>query len=231
MGIAIVLTLLVNIVQGFVWYQHLSIDLLIIGTVDAILVTLVVTPIAIKLGLMERQRVETELRALTVTDDLTGLNNRRGFFMLAEQLLKMASRSQMGLYLMYIDLDYFKKINDTYGHSEGDQALKTFAKLLKDNYRESDIIARMGGDEFVLLPVGTSQDDIEVIKMRFNKLIQRFNEAQKKPWTLSATIGLAHYDVKDPCSIDELLRRADTEMYLRREKIRTEKTRPLQNNN
>jgi diguanylate cyclase (GGDEF)-like protein len=216
---------LINYFQGLIWYGRLSLDLLVIGTIDAVIVTLIVAPLVIKLGIKDRQRIEAELRELTLIDDLTKLYNRRGFFKTAEDVLKTNSHSQMGMYLMYIDLDYFKKINDTYGHAEGDRALEMFSLLLRENFRESDVIARMGGDEFVLLPVGLSEEDVTSINRRFNKLIENFNNSQDNPWTFSATIGLSYYDAGKPCSLDELLKRADTEMYLQRKERRAAKTR------
>ena len=210
---AIVLTALVNCLQGFIWYGHISRDLLIIGTIDAIIVALIVAPIAIKLGLIQQQRIKDKLKALALTDELTKLSNRRGFYLLAEQLLKMASRTKSGMYLMYTDLDDFKKINDEFGHAEGDRALQAYAQLLKENYRESDIIARIGGDEFVLLPVGTSKDNLPIIRNRFYKILSSYNDTHENPWILSATIGIAYYDPESPCSLDELLKRADDSLY------------------
>jgi diguanylate cyclase (GGDEF)-like protein len=195
------------------WHGYISRDLLIIGTIDAILVTLIVGPVVVKLGLITQQQVKDKLRVLALTDDMTKLNNRRGFFLLAEQLLKVASRTKSGVYLMYTDLDDLKIINDTFGHEEGDRALKAYANLLKDNYRESDVIARIGGDEFVLLPVGTFKDDISVILDRFNKILASYNKTHDHPWNLSVTIGLAYYDPESPASLDELLREADKAMY------------------
>ena len=114
---------------------------------------------------------------------------------------------------MYTDLDDLKIINDTFGHEEGDRALQAYARMLKENYRESDVIARIGGDEFVLLPVGTSKDDISVILDRFNKGLAGYNETHDHPWILSATIGLAYFDPESPNSLDELLRQADKALY------------------
>ncbi|MDO8753317.1 MAG: GGDEF domain-containing protein, partial [Anaerolineales bacterium] len=151
---AVLLTAVLNCIQSLIWYGYISRDLLIIGTIDAIAVALLVAPFAITLGLIERQKVEDALRALTLTDDLTKINNRRGFFLLAEQILKISSRTKIGVYLMYADLDNFKEINDNFGHIAGDIALQEYARILIENYRESDVIARIGGDEFVLLPVG-----------------------------------------------------------------------------
>lgn len=210
---ATVLTALLNLVQSLIWYGDSLRDLLIIGTIDAIIVSILVAPIVIKLILTEQQGVKDELRELALTDDLTGLNNRRGFYFLAEHLLKIAVRSKGGLYLMYTDLDDFKKINDKFGHAEGDKALQAYARLLKENYRVSDVIARMGGDEFILLPVGTSKDGMEVIRNRFYRVLSKFNDSREHPWRLSATIGLAYFDPESPSSLDELIKQADQSLY------------------
>jgi len=212
----VVITALVNYVQGFFWYGFFSQDLLIIGTIDAVIVALIVTPLAIKLGLIEQERIKEELETLALTDDLTKLNNRRGFFHLAEHLLKIAHRNKNGMYLMYTDLDNFKKINDEFGHAEGDRALQAFARLLIENYRESDIIARLGGDEFVLLPVGTSKDGIDVIRNRFYAVLASFNDTKEHPWTLSASIGLAYFDPYAPCSLEKLIKQADDGLYVQK---------------
>ncbi|MHA2123177.1 MAG: diguanylate cyclase, partial [Promethearchaeota archaeon] len=102
----------------------------------------------------ERIKMEEELRSLSLTDQLTGLYNRRGFITLADQYLKVLDRQKQGIFLLYADLDRLKWINDELGHNEGDRAIVQTAKILRDNYRKSDVIARMGGDEFVVLPVG-----------------------------------------------------------------------------
>jgi diguanylate cyclase (GGDEF)-like protein len=211
--VAILLAVLINIFQSFIWPGHASRDLLITGPIDVILVSLIVIPIVVKLGLIGQQRMNDELRELALTDELTKIYNRRGFYFLAEHLIKIANRAKSGMYLMFTDLDDFKKVNDEFGHAEGDKALKAYARLLKENYRDSDIVARIGGDEFVLLPVGTSKDGLDVIKNRFYKVLARYNDTHDHPWTLSATIGIAYYDPESPCSIDELLRQADELLY------------------
>lgn len=122
--------------------------------------------------------------------------------------------------MMYTDLDDFKKINDKFGHAEGDKALQAYARLLKENYRMSDVIARVGGDEFVLLPVGTSKEGMDVIGNRFYKVLSNFNDTHEHPWILSATIGLAYFDPESPCSLDELLRQADHSLYEQKKQVR-----------
>ena len=91
-----------------------------------------------------------------ITDELTGIYNRKGFYTLASHLLKLAKRNKQGIFLLYADLDDMKEINDNYGHKEGDLMLIETANLLSRYYRESDIIARFGGDEFVVFPVAKS---------------------------------------------------------------------------
>ncbi|MBC8336844.1 MAG: GGDEF domain-containing protein [Anaerolineales bacterium] len=206
-------TALLNLAQGFFWYKKFSVDLLIIGTIDSIIISLIVAPPAIRAGLAGQQKIKDELKAQAITDELTQLKNRRGFFFLADQLLKIAFRNQTGIYLMYIDLDNFKNFNDTLGHAVGDRVLQVFADLLEKNYRESDIIARIGGDEFVILPVGTIADEVAIIKKRFRRVLAEFNEREEFSFKLSASIGIAAYDPKAPCTLDDLLNQADKSMY------------------
>ena len=211
--VVVLSTAFLNIIQGFIWYGQLSRDLLIIGTIDSIIISIIVAPPTIRAGLVGQQKIKDELKAQTITDELTQLKNRRGFFFLADQLLKIAFRNQTGIYLMYIDLDNFKNFNDSLGHAVGDRVLQVFAELLVKNYRESDIIARIGGDEFVILPVGTIADEVAIIKKRFRRVLSEFNEREEFSINLSASIGIASYDPKTPCSLDELLSRADKSMY------------------
>ncbi len=159
------------------------------------------------------KNMEEKLRTLSLTDELTGLYNRRGFQTLIEMQFSIASRYKKGIYLLYADLDGLKTINDTYGHQEGDKALIETANLLKSNYRKSDIIARIGGDEFVVVPVGTSKDNVKIINTRLQKAIDSFNDKRKLVYNLSLSAGFAYYDPKNPCTADELLKQADNLMY------------------
>jgi diguanylate cyclase (GGDEF)-like protein/PAS domain S-box-containing protein len=170
----------------------------------------------------ERKKMEDELRGLSLRDELTGLYNRRALLTLAEQELKMAIRLQRGLYVLYADLDGFKEINDTLGHKEGDIILKDAADILKTTYRNSDIIARMGGDEFVVVPIGTQGDDINIITGRLQRNIDLYNAKKDRRSRLSMSLGVAYFEPAQPCSVDELLARADAAMY---ENKRTRKAR------
>lgn len=159
-------------------------------------------------------RMHEELRSLLLRDELTGLYNRRGFFTLVEYLLRMAKRQDRGMFMLYADLDNLKQINDAYGHQEGDLALIETANLLKKNYRESDIIARIGGDEFVVISAGTPGDCIDTILKRLQQALEAYNaKRNRRPYALSLSAGIAFYDPKNPCSIDELLAQGDRSMY------------------
>jgi diguanylate cyclase (GGDEF)-like protein/PAS domain S-box-containing protein len=161
----------------------------------------------------ELKQLENKLRNLSFTDDLTGLYNRRGFFTMIEQILKLAKREKRGVFLVYADLDNLKAINDLLGHHEGDQALVQAVAILRATFRESDIMARIGGDEFVVIPMDSGEDNADVIKARFQKNLIGHNERTDHPFTLSISLGMAYYDPDSSCSVDELLRRAEKLMY------------------
>lgn len=182
-------------------------DYLIKGQIDA---NLLVRTIRYAI---ERQRMMRELQALSLTDDLTGLYNRRGFLTLADQQLKTAGRMRVGLLLLFIDMDGMKWINDTFGHHEGDRALSDATRVLRETFRESDIIARMGGDEFAVIAMEDSVESGEVILTRLQRNIDAFNAQKARPYELSLSVGLARYRPEKPCGIDELLGRADRLMY------------------
>jgi diguanylate cyclase (GGDEF)-like protein/PAS domain S-box-containing protein len=161
----------------------------------------------------EYKKMEEKLHELSLNDELTGLYNRRGFITLAEQLFKLSKRQKKGILMLYGDVDNLKEINDTFGHKEGDMALIDIANILRKNYRESDIIARIGGDEFVVIPVGVTGDNIEVISSRLQKCLEIHNTEKNSSYKLSLSFGIAYYDPENPCSIDELLVQGDKLMY------------------
>lgn len=162
----------------------------------------------------KRKHMEDELRTVSLTDELTGLYNRRGFLVLAEQHLKIANRDKKGIFMLYADLDGLKEINDKFGHREGDMMLSETAKILRDSYRESDIIARIGGDEFVVIPIGIVGNDTAIIIDRLQRKIDTYNSINhRRGYKLEISAGLAYYDPKNPCNVDELLEKADSMMY------------------
>jgi diguanylate cyclase (GGDEF)-like protein len=162
---------------------------------------------------IEYAKKHETLYRISLHDELTGLFNRRGFFTLAEHLLKQAKRNQEGLYMLYADLDDLKSINDTLGHQKGDWALIDAANVLKENFRDSDIIARMGGDEFVVMPIGKRGDNVELIINRLQTAVEMDNLRSNREYKLSMSTGIAYFSAWSPCTIDELLSQADKSMY------------------
>ena len=162
---------------------------------------------------IERHRLLAELQRMSFVDDLTGLRNRRGFFALAEQQVKLADRTKNGFLLPLADLDGLKSINDAFGHREGDLALIEMARVLKETFRESDIIARIGGDEFAVIAIEAGPDSAEIVRGRLSKNLEASNAGGSRRYTLSISLGIASYDPERPCPIDELLARADAQLY------------------
>ena len=161
----------------------------------------------------ERRKMEKKLEILAFTDQLTGLYNRRGFIDLVERQLKLSKRSSSKMLLFFADLDGLKWINDNFGHEEGDKALIRTAKILVQTFRESDIISRLGGDEYAVLAVNADEIVSDSLLVRFRKLIEKVNSRKSQKYRFCISIGYAVYDPHHPCSVDELLSRADISMY------------------
>jgi len=172
--------------------------------------------VAVYTDITARVRMEEALRAMALLDELTGLYNRRGFFTLGQQQLKTAHRTKRRMVLLFADLDGMKRINDTFGHPEGDRALIETADVLRETFRESDIIARIGGDEFVVLAIETNGFPAEVLTHRLQENLEARNARGDRRYKLSLSVGLARYDPESPCSIDDLLTQADRLMYERK---------------
>jgi diguanylate cyclase (GGDEF)-like protein/PAS domain S-box-containing protein len=172
--------------------------------------------VAVYTDITQRKRMEDELRALLLVDELTGLYNRRGFLTLAKQQLKMADRAKMRMALLFADYNGLKQINDTFGHPEGDRALIEVAQVFRETFRESDIIARLGGDEFVVLALETVDDSAEVIATRLQQKLEARNAKGDLRYKLSLSLGMAHYNPESPCSVEELIAWADRSMYERK---------------
>ena len=170
-----------------------------------------------------QKEAEEQLRRLSTTDELTGLFNRRGFFLLAEQQRRLAIRKKAELLLLYIDVDDFKVINDTFGHLEGDRVLADLGNIMRSCFRDSDIVARvgeqngvlarMGGDEFVILAVDAGEHGSDILTRRLNERVARYNQDRGGEFRLSLSIGTVRM-VPDPnVTIDALLAEADRLMY------------------
>jgi len=167
---------------------------------------------------IERHRQQFRLKSLSITDDLTGIYNRRGFFELGARQIKIAERAERELLLFYFDLDGFKQINDRYGHSEGDQALKRVAGVLKDTFRSSDILARLGGDEFAVLALEASQPHGKMLHERLLERIKSSNASSRKPYELSMSMGFTCFYPKQSCLLEGMLEDADRQLYSQKKK-------------
>ena len=169
---------------------------------------------------IERHRLLTALRSLSLIDGLTDLYNRRGFHELGEQYLKLAGCSARSASLIFLDIDRFKTINDTLGHHVGDRALLSMADVLRDTFRRSDIIARTSGDGFAVLAFETSEENAEVLVERLRAELTEVNETTRQRFQLSVSIGLARYDGDDAVSLEDLLGQAGTAMHQEKRKKR-----------
>jgi diguanylate cyclase (GGDEF)-like protein len=160
----------------------------------------------------ELEKANEEIHQLSVTDDLTGVTNRRGFYNLAEPTLLAARRNGRSCLLAFIDVDGLKDVNDRMGHVVGDALITDVAHVLRATLPQSDILARMGGDEFCALITDPEADPAE-LRRRLVDAMRRFNETEARPYRLSTSIGLMRVSTSDPRTIDELLARADELMY------------------
>jgi diguanylate cyclase (GGDEF)-like protein len=180
------------------------------GIVVAVLIA-VILGMSVWLAVVRR---EARLRVLTLTDPLTGLYNRRGFLLLAEQQWKLTLRNKVSLLLFCIDVDEFKEINDSMGHQEGDIALQAVAGLLGDCFRQSDIIGRMGGDEFAVVAVDAPPRSRAMIEERLVKTVDQFNNKTGRAYQLSLSVGILACDsTLGALTIEALLAKADELMY------------------
>jgi diguanylate cyclase (GGDEF)-like protein len=157
--------------------------------------------------------LQKELRRLATIDELTGVANRRGFLAVAEHQLRLAARVGEPAALMYLDLDNLKPVNDTHGHAVGDQMLKEMAEVLISTFRDSDLVARVGGDEFCVL-LATPEDPGAMIALgRLREVAARRSIEPGRLYELSFSVGMAEFDPAIPTPIDELLETADRLMY------------------
>lgn len=163
-------------------------------------------------GAMKHVILERELRYLALTDDLTCLYNRRGFFAAATQQLKLARRNSQSMLLFFCDVDNLKTINDTYGHREGDLALVRTADALEAVFRDSDILARLGGDEFAVLALDAGSQNEEQILGRIQESLGH-SETEDSQCELSLSVGVARFDPQCAATLGELMEQADRAMY------------------
>ena len=182
-------------------------DYLVKGQVDGKMLSCVIR------YAIERHRMQAALRSLSLLDELTGLYNRRGFLTLAAQHLKLAQRTARGLLLLLADLDGLKQINDTFGHQQGDEALIEAAEILKGTFRTSDVVARIGGDEFAVIAIEALRENADTLRARVRQRLGAAQVKRQSPYRLSLSVGAASVDPQQTPRLDELLAQADRALY------------------
>lgn len=162
---------------------------------------------------IERHRLLEQARQMATLDDLTGLVNRRGFSLLCQHHFALADRNRAPLPLLFVDVDRFKSVNDAFGHQEGDRALRAVADVLTETFRKSDVVARIGGDEFCVLLTSGSSDGASTGAERLRISLESANIAALRRYRLSVSVGIAIYEPDRPVSLEALMKQADDAMY------------------
>jgi diguanylate cyclase (GGDEF)-like protein len=155
----------------------------------------------------------TKLHDASRHDELTGLLNRRGFMEIAQQTFNLSNQNDLPGAVLFADLDGLKRINDTYGHSEGDEALREIAKLLKSALRDTDIVGRIGGDEFLIMAINVDDAYAGQIARRIALAVDKFNSRSKKPWHLGVSIGSKLYIPQENLNFETVINAADEALY------------------
>jgi two-component system cell cycle response regulator len=164
---------------------------------------------------IDRQPLLSELKRMVLVDELTGVYNRRGLITLGQHEVKVAERMRTHFLLLFLDIDDFKSINDSFGHAEGDRALTDIADILRRTLRDADIIARIGGDEFCVLSVGGAESAAGEAE-RITSAVENHNRHAGRPYTLRLSVGSALFDPDRPRTIEELIDQSDQAMYQRK---------------
>jgi diguanylate cyclase (GGDEF)-like protein len=169
----------------------------------------------------ERQEIEAQLRAMSLTDNLTGINNQRGFAVLADQTLKAARRNGHRSLLLFLDCDGLKTINDSLGHDVGSAMLVDAAQVLIQTFREVDIVGRLGGDEFAIL-TAECEESADAMRDRLLHNIERFNQDHQRSYQLAMSVGIVESLPDDHRSLAELIAIADEKMYVHKRARRSQ---------
>ncbi len=160
-----------------------------------------------------RHKGRVELQSLSLVDDLTNLYNRKGFMLFAQQQLSLSVRAKRGMILFFIKLDGLKEIKDKSGHQSGDLALIETANILKEIFRDSDIVGRYAEDEFTAIAIESFDANNEIIITRLQDDLNSSNKQENRLYELSLSIGTAYYDTEELCSVEGLINRAEVSMY------------------
>ncbi len=197
-----------SVISLLVHLQHQSFKV-VLGPYSAAAVRFAILSFAV-LVISSLQRSLVRERELARIDPLSGVSNRRGMHERAEIEVARARRTSEPLSMVYLDIDDFKAINDRFGHAAGDELLRQLARTLVEATRESDVVARMGGDEFVLVLPNTKEEGAELV---LEKVRDRFRRvAGARGWAVDLSAGTVTYD-QAPRSADEMVERADAVLY------------------
>ncbi|MFJ2385866.1 sensor domain-containing diguanylate cyclase [Pseudomonas koreensis] len=168
-------------------------------------------------GMAEQELMAVQTESI---DELTWLSNRRGFMTLAQHALDACQRQERSATLLFFDLDDFKKINDLYGHAEGDNTIKAFADVLRIAFRECDVVGRLGRDEFVALLTGSNQVETSAVIARFKELLEEDNATLHRGYAIRFSVGQIEYNRELHTNVEDLLAQADRAVYERKESLR-----------
>lgn len=168
----------------------------------------------------EASRLRKELEQMSLTDDLSGLYNRRGFSIMAERMIPQAKRLSCHLFVLFADIDSLKSVNDTFGHREGDKLICQTATLLRQSFRETDIVARIGGDEFAIMGMINENFIPGKLVARLEGAIQRFNDSKQNKSIFSLSLGTESFDPNSSEPLEHILRKADLLMYANKNRKR-----------
>ena len=188
--------------------------------IDAVMLVIILSPVLylffyrpLSIQFNELKKTEVTQRELALIDELTGLYNRRGFLSYANHLLALSNRTQRGLLLIYADLDGLKQINDGFGHEAGDKAIMCITKVLQETFRSSDVIGRIGGDEFAIFALEAKTENLDVLRKRLKNNLRLAACNFDTKCKLGLSFGIIYYNPEKPQTIEELLKRADRSMY------------------
>lgn len=168
---------------------------------------------------IERHRMMSMLRNLSLIDELTGLYNRRGMTTIVEQMKRQAIRDGKKIAVVFADIDKMKEINDRYGHQAGDMAIIFTSDILKRSFRDADLTARIGGDEFVTFAMVGDDYSEDMIHSRIRENVKKHNIQSSVQYSLSISVGVQIYEVTEELFVDEIISHADEIMYKQKQSL------------
>jgi diguanylate cyclase (GGDEF)-like protein len=178
----------------------------------------------LRTALSELSEAHRLLEVQAISDEMTGLLNRRGFFTMVERELRLNGRKRSDLTLVFADIDGLKIVNDSWGHAAGDWLITSVAGILRKTFRETDIVARLGGDEFTVLATDCSPVEVDTVRQRMNGLLQELNASSGKSWKVMVSLGFAHSTEMDrDYTLSDLMQLADRRLYEEKMSRRTDR--------